>query len=154
MLPSGRATRIASIDTYDGELDAAFPPMSVTLLLEDDLDLGRGDMICRRRGRARAGRARSTADVCWMAERPLAPRGRYAMKHTTRTARAVVDEVEHRVDVCSLRARTRTSSALNDIGRVRLRMSAPLLADPYGRTASPAASSSSTSRRTTPSAPG
>jgi bifunctional enzyme CysN/CysC len=131
VLPAGHRTRIAAIDAYDGELGEAFPPMSVTLRLEDDLDVGRGDMICHP-GDAPAPTRELTADVCWMAQAPLRPGARYAIKHTTRSARAVVDAIEHRIDVHTLAPRDWAPQlALNDIGRVRLRLSAPLVADPY-----------------------
>jgi len=131
-LPSGRITRIAAIDSQDGELDAAYPPMSVTLLLEDDLDLGRGDMLVGADDAPDPVRE-LTADVCWMADVPLRARSRYAIKHTTRTARVVVEEVEHHVDVHSLEPEDAVELGLNDIGRVRLRLSEPLVADPYSR---------------------
>jgi sulfate adenylyltransferase large subunit len=131
-LPSGRATRVAAIDSQDGELDAAYPPMSVTVLLEDDLDLGRGDMLVGADDGPEPVRE-LTADVCWMADAPLRSRSRYAIKHTTRTARAVVEEVEHSIDVHSLEPADAAELALNDIGRVRLRLSEPLVADPYSR---------------------
>ncbi len=73
------------------------------------------------------------ADVCWMAEAPLSPRGRYAIKHTTRQARAIVEEIEHRVDVHTLEPGPAEGLGLNDIGRVRLRLSEALVADPYSR---------------------
>jgi sulfate adenylyltransferase large subunit len=129
-LPSGRSTRIAAIDSYDGELEAAYPPMSVTLLLEDDLDLGRGDMLVAPDGAPEPVRE-LTADVCWMADEPLRARSRYTIKHTTRIARAVVEEVEHAVDVHTLEPGPVEELGLNDIGRVRLRLSEPLIADPY-----------------------
>ena len=92
VLPSGRTSRIAGIDTFDGELDEAYPPLSVTLRLEDDIDVSRGDMICRPTT-SRRRRKDIDAMVCWMSERPLSPAGRYRIKHTTRTALAKVDEV-------------------------------------------------------------
>lgn len=131
VLPSGRTTRIASIDTYDGPVDAAFPPMSVALRLEDDIDVSRGDMIVAAASQPATAKE-IEADLCWMSERPLEERGRYLIKHTTRSAKAVVDEVLHRIDVCSQRKDPMTESlGLNDIGRVRLRVSSPLLVDPY-----------------------
>jgi bifunctional enzyme CysN/CysC len=133
VLPSGRRTRVAAVETPDGELGEAFPPMSATVRLADDLDVGRGDMLCRP-GDAPAPSRELTADVCWMAEAPLRPGGRYALKHTTRSARAVVDAIEHRVDVPTLGTVPDPEElGLNDIGRVRLRISAPLIADPYAR---------------------
>jgi bifunctional enzyme CysN/CysC len=107
--------------------------MSVTVRLEDQLDVGRGDLICRP-GDAPVPTRRLAADVCWMAETGLRSGGRYAIKHTTRSARAVVEAVEHRLDLESLRPAAGASElALNDIGRVRLRTSAPLCAEPYAR---------------------
>ena len=133
VLPGGRRTRVAAVETYDGELDEAFPPMSVIVRLADDLDVGRGDLLCRP-GDAPAPSRELVADLCWMAEAPLRAGGRYAIKHTTRSARAVVDAIEHRVDVHTLDPVPGPDAlGLNDIGRVRLRMSAPLVADTYAR---------------------
>jgi sulfate adenylyltransferase large subunit len=132
VLPSGRRTRIAAIDTLDGELAEAFPPMSVTLRLADDLDVGRGDMIARPDD-APAPARELRADVCWMTDSPLRVGGRYAIKHTTRAALAVVDSVEHVVDVHTLEPNGHGELHLNDIGRIQLRLSAPLAADPYAQ---------------------
>jgi sulfate adenylyltransferase large subunit len=131
VLPSGRQTKIAAIDTYDGELDEAMAPMSLTLRLEDELDVSRGETICRPEEAPTVARELE-ADVCWMAEQPLRPGGRYVVKHTTRSATAVVDEISDHVDVDTLeRAAPPAELGLNDIGRVRLRTSAPLVFDPY-----------------------
>jgi bifunctional enzyme CysN/CysC len=131
-LPSGVRTRVAAIDSYEGEIETAYPPMSVTLLLEDDLDLGRGDMICRPADAPEPARE-LTANVCWMADAPLVARSRFAVKHTTRSARALVEEIEHKVDIHTLEPKPAETLGLNDIGRVRLRFSSPLVADPYAR---------------------
>jgi bifunctional enzyme CysN/CysC len=131
VLPSGRTTRIAAIDTYDGELEEAMAPMSLTLRLEDELDVSRGETICRPDEAPTVARELE-ADVCWMAERPLRPGGRYVIKQTTRNATAVVDEISDHVDVDTLeRGPAPAELGLNDIGRVRLRTSAPLVFDPY-----------------------
>jgi len=135
VLPSGRTTRLAGIDTLDGPLQEAFPPQSVTLLLEDDLDVSRGDLIARAGEASPPTVARElAATVCWMSDVPLKPGGRYALKHTTRAVRAVVDDVDWHLDVETL-AREQNSHglALNEIGHVRLRLSAPLVFDPYAR---------------------
>ncbi|TML30264.1 MAG: sulfate adenylyltransferase [Actinobacteria bacterium] len=133
VLPGGRRTRIAAIDDHERALGEACPPMSVTVRLADDLDVGRGDVLCRPEDAPEPTR-RLEADVCWMADAPLRPRGRYALKHTTRSARAVVDAIEHRVDVHSLRPEPNPAElALNDIGRVHLGTSERLVADPYAR---------------------
>ena len=131
VLPSGRTTRIAAIDTYDGELEEAMAPMSLTLRLEDELDISRGETICRAEQAPTVARELA-ADVCWMAERPLRPGGRYAIKQTTRNATAIIDELCDHVDVHTLeRGAAPAELGLNDIGRVRLRTSAPLVFDPY-----------------------
>jgi sulfate adenylyltransferase large subunit len=131
VLPSGRTTRIAAIDTYDGELGEAMAPMSLTLRLEDELDVSRGETICRPDQAPTVARELE-ADVCWMSEQPLRPGGRYVIKHTTRSATAIVDAITDHVDVDTLeRAAPPAELGLNDIGRVRLRTSAPLVFDPY-----------------------
>jgi bifunctional enzyme CysN/CysC len=133
VLPSGIATRVAAIDTFDGPLDEAFPPLSVTLRLEDDVDVSRGDMICRPNNRPRETRELE-AMVCWMSERPLQPSGRYRIKHTTRTALAKVDSLRYRIDVNTLhRDEAAEGLALNEIGRLGLRLSSPLFLDEYRR---------------------
>jgi bifunctional enzyme CysN/CysC len=133
VLPSGRTTRIAAIDTYDGELREAFPPLSVTLRLEDDIDVSRGDMICRSQNRPVETKD-IDAMVCWMAERPLSGACRYRIKHTSRTALAKVDEVVYRIDVNTLhRDEEAEALQLNEIGRLRLRLSSPLFVDEYRR---------------------
>jgi sulfate adenylyltransferase large subunit len=132
VMPSGKRTRVTAVEGQDGDLDEAFPPMSVTVRLEDDLDVSRGDMICGVDDAPSPTRL-LTADVCWMADAPLTTRGRYAIKHTTRDVRAVVDEVVGRVDIHTLESGQADELGLNDIGRVRLRLSGPLVPDPYSR---------------------
>ncbi|HEV3320390.1 MAG TPA: GTP-binding protein [Solirubrobacteraceae bacterium] len=133
VLPADRRTTIAAIDTYDGELTEALAPMSVTLRLSDEIDISRGETICRPEQAPTVARELE-ADVCWMSERPLRAGGRYLIKHTTRSAGAVVDELHDRVDVHTLeRAAAPQELALNDIGRVHLRTNAPLVFDPYER---------------------
>jgi bifunctional enzyme CysN/CysC len=133
VLPGGQTSRIAAIDTAGREIEEAFPPMSITLQLEDHLDISRGDMLCRPHNQPTVARELD-AMVCWMAEKPMQVRSRYVIKHTTRSAKAVVDEIQYRVDVDTLhRDETDGGLALNDIGRVRLRSSLELLVDPYAR---------------------
>jgi sulfate adenylyltransferase subunit 1 (EFTu-like GTPase family) len=133
VLPSEQVTTVASIDAYDGPLEVAFPPMSVTVRLADELDVSRGDLICRPGDRPALARD-LVADVCWMADAPLRAGGRYAIKHATHTARAIVDAIDDRVELDSLtRAPAPGELALNDIGRVRVRTSRPLAFDPYAR---------------------
>jgi sulfate adenylyltransferase large subunit len=131
VLPEGSRTRIAAIDTYDGELEEAMAPMSFTLRLEDELDVSRGSLICHPEESPTVGRE-IEADICWMAEKPLRAGSRYLIKHTSNSASAVVDGIEDLVDVHTLeRDAPPEELALNDIGRVRLRTSAPLVFDPY-----------------------
>jgi bifunctional enzyme CysN/CysC len=131
--PSGVTTRVAAIETYDGQLEEAHPPLSVTVRLEDDVDVSRGDMICRAHNHPTPTRELE-AMVCWLSERPLLPSGRYRIKHTTRTALAKVDRLRYRMDVNTLhRDEEAGSLELNEIGRLRLRLSAPLLVDEYRR---------------------
>ncbi|HWX87535.1 MAG TPA: sulfate adenylyltransferase, partial [Solirubrobacteraceae bacterium] len=134
VLPGGQRTTIAAIDTYDGELTEALAPMSVTLRLSDEIDISRGETIARPEQAPTVARELE-ADVCWMADQPLRKGGRYLVKHTTREVTAIVDELCDHVDVHTLERTgvggTSSELALNDIGRVRLRTSAPLVFDPY-----------------------
>jgi bifunctional enzyme CysN/CysC len=131
VLPYGTTTRIRQIDTFEGAIEAAVPPLSVTMLLEDDVDIGRGDMICRPHNQPTTTQELE-AMVCWMTDRPLEVGGRYALKHTTRNARALIDDVRYRIDVNTLhRDESADSLALNEIGRVALRTSSPLFVDEY-----------------------
>jgi bifunctional enzyme CysN/CysC len=131
VLPAGRCSRVAGIDTLDGTLSEAFSPQSVTVRLDHDLDVSRGAMICRTTNRPEVTRELE-ARVCWMHDTPLRAGARYALKHTTRTVRASVVDVRHRIDVETMhRDRAATELSLNDIGRVHLRTSASLMVDPY-----------------------
>jgi len=134
VLPSGLTSRIAGIDTADGPVDEAFPPMSVTVRLTDEIDVSRGDLICRPNN-APAVAQDIEAMICWMDETaPLRVGGRYAVKHTTRAARTVVRAVHYRLDINTLhRDASADGLRLNEIGRVRLRTTVPLLADEYRR---------------------
>jgi bifunctional enzyme CysN/CysC len=131
VLPGGERTRIAGIDTYDGELEEAMAPMSLTLRLEDELDISRGELICHPEEAPVVARELE-ADICWMTDELLRPRSRYLIKQTSRSATAVVDEIEDLVDVHTLeRVAAPQELGLNDIGRVHLRTSTPLVFDPY-----------------------
>ncbi|WP_250282118.1 MULTISPECIES: GTP-binding protein [unclassified Frankia] len=133
VLPSGLTSRIAAIDTYDGPVAEAFPPMSVTVRLEDDLDVSRGDMIARPANQPAVGQDIDLM-VCWMVDAPLRPRARLAIKHTTRSVRSVIKNIAYRVDVDTLhRDDSVAELRLNDIGRVTVRTTAPLCFDPYRR---------------------
>jgi bifunctional enzyme CysN/CysC len=133
VLPSGVTSRVASIETLDGPLEEAFPPQSVTVRLEDDVDASRGDVLVAAAGAPTPVRE-FEADVCWFSERALRPGSRYLLKHLTHTAEAVVDAVLDVVDVRTLeRGPAPAELGLNDIGRIRIRTRRPLLADPYAQ---------------------
>ena len=134
VLPSGFTSRIAAIDTADGPVDEAYPPMSVTVRLEHDLDVSRGDLICRPHNQPLATQD-IDALICWMdSSETLRTGAKLALKHTTRSARALVKELQYRLDVNTLhRDDQATELGLNEIGRVRLRTTQPLLCDPYSR---------------------
>jgi bifunctional enzyme CysN/CysC len=134
VLPSGFTSRIKSVETADGEVDEAFPPMSVTVRLEDDIDVSRGDMICRPTNMPSASQD-IDAMICWMDESaPLRVGGKYHIKHTTRTARTIVKGLSYRLDVNTLhRDEEAQTLGLNDIGRIQLRTTQPLMCDAYSR---------------------
>jgi bifunctional enzyme CysN/CysC len=133
VLESGMKTTIAGIDTADGPVDEAYPPMAVTIRLTDDIDISRGDMMCRPQNQPRATQD-VEAMVCWLTDEPLRVRGMYAVKHTTRSVRAQVREVDYRIDVNTLhRDETADSLSLNEIGRIKLRTTKPLFVDEYRR---------------------
>ncbi len=132
-LPSGFTSTIDRIETYDGPLEEAFAPMAVTVHLKDDIDVSRGDMLCRPHNRPVVGQDLD-AMVCWMSDRPLQKRNRYALKHTTRWVRTIVKDLQYRLDVNTLhRDEGADGLQLNDIGRIRLRATAPIFYDAYQR---------------------
>ena len=133
-LPSGFASRIKRIDLAGTPVDEAFPPMSVTLLLDDDVDISRGDLICRPNNRPHPAQD-IEGMVCWMsADRPLTARSRLVVKHTTRTVKGIITDLHYRIDVNTLhRDETATQLGLNEIGRVGMRLTQPVFADPYAR---------------------
>ena len=133
VLPSGFASTIRSIDTLDGPVAEAYPPMSVTITLNDDVDISRGDMICRAHNQPSVGHD-IEAMVCWMSDRPLVQGAKLAIKHTTRWGRALVKDLQYELDVNTLhRNEAVTSLQLNQLGRVTLRTTVPLLYDDYRR---------------------
>jgi len=132
VLPSGLRSQVAGIDTYDGPVEEAFTGMSVTVRLTDDVDVSRGDMLVRADDQPSTSQD-VEAVVCWMTDQPLRQGGRYAIKHTTRWARAMVGDLRYRLDINNLgRDETATELRLNEIGGLRLRVTAPLMHDPYG----------------------
>ena len=134
VLPSGLTSHIAAIETYDGPVDEAFAPMSVTIRLSDDIDVSRGDMICRVNNRPIVAQD-VDAMVCWLSDAAeLTPRTKLAIKHTTRSARALVNDLQYRLDINTLhRDESAERLVLNEIGRVTMRVTQPLFIDEYRR---------------------
>jgi sulfate adenylyltransferase large subunit len=133
LLPSGRTSRVASIEVGAESLDEAATPLSVSVRLEDDVEAARGDMVA---GAGSPPRVldRLEATVSWMAQRPLAPGAALLLKHTTRTVPASVDSLAGRIDVNAIEEQPDPAQlVLNDLGRVRLRLDEPVFADPYAR---------------------
>ena len=134
VLPSGLTTKVAGIDLADTEVTEAFSPMSVTVRLEDDVDVSRGDMICRPNNRPTVGQD-IDAMICWMADQTtLRPGSMLALKHTTRSVRAKIKTLDYRLNINTLhRDEGVPELALNEIGRVSLRTTQPLFFDQYRR---------------------
>ncbi len=132
LLPSGFNSKVDKIMGPDGEQNEAFPPQSVTILLEDDFDLSRGDMIVRTNNQPEI-----TQDIelmiCWFDNnKPIQPRGKYTIMHTSKTARCVVKEVRYKLDINTLhRNEEENTINMNDIGRVVIRTTSPLFTDAY-----------------------
>jgi bifunctional enzyme CysN/CysC len=131
-LPSGRRTRVKSIVSMDGERDYAFPPQSVTLCLEDELDISRGDMLAHA-GNVPKVRSSLQAMLVWMGETPMRLGEPYVLKHCTRTVRGVVRSLSYAVDPRQLHRERKESLALNEIGRVSIDLLAPIACDAYAR---------------------
>ena len=133
VLPRDTTTRIRSIETFDGSLDEAYPPMSVQITLTDDVDLSRGDMLCRPSNRPHVGQE-IEATLCSLATRPIRAGDRFVLLHTTRRVRAIVETLRYRLDIGTLhRDETAGSLELNEIGRVTIRTTEPLFYDAYER---------------------
>jgi len=133
VLPSGFTSKILSIDTYEGSASEAFAPMSVTMRLEDEIDIGRGDMIVRAKNKPKIGQDLDIM-ICWLNEKPLVLNGKYAIRQTTRDARCIVKEILYKVDINSLhRVKDDKEIKLNDIGRITLRTTKPFFYDSYRR---------------------
>ncbi|MEI8002435.1 MAG: GTP-binding protein [Actinomycetes bacterium] len=133
VLPSGFTTTVAGIDLHGEPVEQAFPPMSVTIRLADDLDVSRGDMLCRPNNAPQVTQD-VDAMVCWFSDRPVLPGATLAIKHTTRWSRARIQDVQYRLDVNTLhRDDEHGALAMNDIGRVTLRAAVPLFVDEYRR---------------------
>ena len=131
-LPSGQTSRISSIVTYDGELPKAFPPMSVTVCLEDELDISRGDMLVHPSHAPHVTRSLD-ARIVWMSHTPLALDRQYVLKHTSREVKAEVRAIRYRMNINTLEKEPATELRLNDIGAAVIETRRPLFVDPYRR---------------------
>ena len=131
LLPSGFQSKIAKIDSMDGELEEAYPPLSVTLLLEDDLDLSRGEMIVRENNQPNVDQDIELM-ICWFSEKPMQLNGKYTRFHTTREARCVIKEIRYKLNINTLhRDQEDLKIGMNDIGRISIRTTKPLFFDSY-----------------------
>ncbi len=131
VLPSGFSSIIKSIDTINGPISEAFAPQSITMTLEDDIDISRGDMIVRKNN---SPKPKQDIDlmVCWLSDTPLQLRGKYAIKHTSKDARCMIKNILYKVDINTLHRNEEDSNIVsNDIARVSIRTTSPLFTDPY-----------------------
>jgi sulfate adenylyltransferase subunit 1 len=131
ILPSGFTSKIKSINLHDKQLDEAYAPMSVAITLEDDIDISRGDMIVRSNNRPDA-----TQDIevmlCWLHKNPARPRAKYAIRHTSNEQMAMIKEVVYKIDINTLERNIEDQSlTMNDILKVKIRTTKPLMVDPY-----------------------
>jgi len=133
LLPSGFTSKIKAIDTFDGEVNQAFSPMSVCITLEDDIDIGRGDMMVRENNKPTIEQDIDVM-ICWMNEKKMMIRGKYTIRHTSQTARCIIKEVKYKMDINTLhRIEEEKEIGLNDIGRISIRTTKPLFFDSYRR---------------------
>ena len=131
VLPSGFSTKVKKIYQDDRELEEAFAPQSISLTLEDEIDMSRGDMLVKANNPPQQGQD-IEAMICWFSTTPLNPRGKFILRHTTRETKAIVQKISYKVDINTLRKEEEnTSFALNEIGRVSIRTAAPLFYDAY-----------------------
>lgn len=131
VLPSGLTSKIKSIDTFSGELDEAFAPQSVTLTLEDDIDISRGDMIVPQNNAPQVSQDIELM-VCWLNDKPMNLNGKYHIKHTTSDARCMVKEIQYKVNINTLENDSEDKVVkMNDIARIKIRTTKPLFFDSY-----------------------
>lgn len=132
-LPSGFTSRIESVETFEKEEDEVYSPMSITMTLEDDIDVSRGDMIAKPDNQPTVGQDIELM-VCWLNKKPLQPSGKYAIKHTTQDVRCIIKDVKYKVNINTLhRVEGDKEIGLNDIGRIHIRTTQPLFYDSYKR---------------------
>lgn len=130
-LPSGLTSKIKKIESFDGEVDEAHPPMSTTITLEDDIDISRGDMIAKPNNQPKVGQDIELM-VCWLNQKKLIQGGKYALKHCTNDMRCIVKDIRYKININTLhRIEDDKEIGLNDIGRILIRATKPLMHDPY-----------------------
>jgi sulfate adenylyltransferase subunit 1 len=131
VMPSGFTSKIKTIDIFEEELEEAYAPMSVSIALEDDIDISRGDMIVRSKNTPKTSQNIEVM-LCWLNNKPAKPRAKYIIKHTSNEQKAMIEEVIYKIDINSLERRTGDSSlSMNDISKVRIRTTKPLMIDSY-----------------------
>jgi len=130
ILPSGKTSRVKTIETYDGDLEEGFAGQSIVLSLEDEIDVSRGDMIVRKNNLPQVSN-QFEAIICWMDELPMSRTGHYILKHTTRLIKAFITKIVYKIDVNTLHREEAAAFSLNEIGRVEIRTALPLYFDPY-----------------------
>jgi sulfate adenylyltransferase subunit 1 len=131
ILPSGRSSRVRQIATYDGGLQTAYAPQSVTLTLEDEIDISRGDMFIKANAHTPRVEKEFEATLCWLSEAPLDKNRKYLVKHTTRMVKSLFSRLDYRVDVNTLEQHPADSLNMNDIARVAIKVQQPLVFDSY-----------------------
>jgi sulfate adenylyltransferase subunit 1 len=130
-LPSGFNSKIKSIETIDGALNEAFPPMSVVITLEDEIDISRGDILVKPHNQCHVGQDIDLM-ICWLNEKAISIGGKYAVKHTSKDVRCIVKDIRYRVDINTLhKIEEDKNIGLNDIGRILIRTTSPLFYDSY-----------------------
>ena len=133
VLPSGMKSKIKSIETMDGELDEAFAPLSVTVNLEDDVDISRGDMLVTETNKPDISQDVDLM-ICWLGEKKMVLNGKYAVKHTTKDARCVIKSIKYKLNINNLdQDETDQDVNMNDIARITIRTTSPLFFDSYNR---------------------
>lgn len=130
-LPSGFSTKIKSIESFDGPIEEAYPPMSITMTLEDEIDISRGDMIARPNNQPKVGQDIDLM-ICWLNQKKLVPGGKYTLRHTTNEMRCIIKEVKYKMNINTLhKIEDDLEIGLNDIGRIQIRTTKPLMNDAY-----------------------
>jgi len=130
VMPSGKTSTVKEIVAFDGNLDEAFSPQSITITLNDNIDISRGDMLVHA-GEGTTGEKELTANVCWIGDEALENRKKYIIKHTTTQVKAMVAEINFKRDIHTLEREETSELAMNEIGRVTFKLQQPLCCDSY-----------------------